>query len=145
MHAQRRSSASDGGFSLIELIVTLSIVTVLAAMATPSFVGIVTNVRQAATLSDLGNDRTALVAYSIDNSGKVPSSTGFDPRPAGSNLVGYGWQKSAETTSYRYFTNTGATSWCLEMTNVTGAVFRISENTGSVEGVTCASLGATNY
>jgi prepilin-type N-terminal cleavage/methylation domain-containing protein len=141
---QRRSSTPDGGFGLIEVIVVLGIVAILVGMMAPSYVGLQTSVRQAATLADLGSDRTALVAFATDNAGKVPSSAGFDPRASGSNLIGYGWQQSVETTSYRYYTNSDATGWCLEMTNVTGGVFRVSGNTPSVQ-ATCSSLGTANY
>ena len=78
---------------MIELVVVLGIIGVLAATIAPSFAGIRTNVRQAATLADLGSDRTALVGYATDNSGLAPSATGFDPRASALNLVGYGWTK----------------------------------------------------
>jgi prepilin-type N-terminal cleavage/methylation domain-containing protein len=140
-----RGRSADDGFSLIELVVALAVVGVLVAVVVPSFSGLRAAVRQGATTADLGNDRTALVGYATDNAGTVPSSTAFNPGPNGSNLVGYGWQQSPESTSYRYFTNTDRTAWCLEMTNVTGVVFRISGNTATQQAATCAALGVANY
>ena len=144
MRSIRRRRSVDDGFSLIELVVALAVVGVLVAVVVPSFSGLRAAVRQAATTADLGNDRTALVGYATDNGGTVPSSTAFNPGPAGSNLVGYGWQQSRESSSYRYFTNSDRTGWCLEITNVTGAVFRISGNT-AMQQSTCAALGVLNY
>ena len=140
-HDRRRP---DDGFSLIEVIVALGLIAILAAIVAPSYAGLQSSVRQAATLADLGSDRTALVGYATDNSGMPPASTGFNPKAPGSDLVGYGWQQSVETMSYRYYTAPGGVSWCLEMTNVTGAVFRISGNTPSAQ-ATCAALGPANY
>jgi len=144
MQDERRTTAPDAGFSLIELMVALGILAALVAMVGVGYSGIQTSVRQAATLADLRSDRTALVAYGIDNNGLAPSSSGFDPRGGGTNLVGYGWQQASETTSYRYYTSGDRTSWCLEMTNVTGQVFRISGNTPSAQ-ATCSVLGVANY
>ena len=144
MRSIGRPTPGDGGFSLIELVVALALVGILAAVVIPTFAGLRTAVKQGATATDLGDDRTALVGYATDNNGIVPSATGFNPGPNGSNLVGYGWQQSAESTSYRYSTNSDRTAWCLEITNVTGAVFRISGNTATQQ-ATCAALGVANY
>jgi prepilin-type N-terminal cleavage/methylation domain-containing protein len=144
MRSIRRPRPADGGFSLIELVVALAVVAILVAVVVPSFAALRSAVRQGATSADLGNDRTALVGYATDNGGLVPAVTGFNPGPSGSNLVGYGWQQSPESSSYRYFTSTDRTAWCLEITNVTGAVFRISGNT-TTQQATCAALGVANY
>jgi prepilin-type N-terminal cleavage/methylation domain-containing protein len=144
MRTLRRARQPDGGFSLVELVVALAVVGILAAVVIPSFAGLRTAVKQAATSADLGDDRSALVGFATDNNGVVPSSSGFNPGPNGSNLVAYGWQQSVESTSYRYSTNTDRTTWCLEITNVTGAVFRISGNTPATQ-ATCAALGVANY
>lgn len=140
----RGSPSNEHGFSLIELIVVIGIIAILAAVVTPSFLGIQSAVREAATRSDLGNNRTALVAYGIDNNGVVPAATGFDPGPSNLNLIGYGWSQSADTSSYRYLTDSGRTAWCLEMTSGTGTVYRVSTNKPVLAG-TCAALGVLNY
>ena len=142
--SHRPPAIDEGGFSLIELIVVLGIMATLMALAVPPYVGMQRWVQNSATRSDLGSDRTAIVAWGIDNNGLVPGSSGFDPSPSALNLVGYGWSKSAETTGYTYSTNPAGTSWCLEMTSTSGTVFRVSQNTAITAG-TCAVLGTGNY
>jgi type IV pilus assembly protein PilA len=142
MTARNRAPLTkEGGFTLIELIVVLGIMSILIGLGVPSYVSLQQSVQNAATRSDLGSDRIALVSWGIDNNGVVPAQIGFDPSPSGLNLVGYGWSKSTETMSYAYSTNTSGTAWCLEMTSTSGTVYRVSQNKVIGTG-TCSSLGS---
>lgn len=140
---RRRRDAPDAGFTLIELLVALMIVAILTGISVPSYVGMMTSVRESATQADLGGDRSALVAYGIDNNGLFPPASTLNTT-TGSVLAGYGWQKSPETQQLTYSTNTDRSSWCLQATSVTGTVYRTSPGHASAEG-TCSALGAANY
>lgn len=138
-----RRGAPDSGFTLIEVLVVLLIMAVLMAITVPSYIGLQASTREAATKSDLGSDRTALVAYGIDNNGVFPKKSDLNTE-TGSLLTGYGWQKSPETDLLTYSPNAARTSWCLEGKSVTGTVFRVSPSNPTAVG-TCSSLGEANY
>jgi prepilin-type N-terminal cleavage/methylation domain-containing protein len=139
----RRRGGPDAGFTLIELVVALMILGILTAISVPSYVGMMTSVRESATQADLGSNRSALVAYGIDNNGIFPTKSAVNTT-TGSALAGYGWQRSAETQQLDYTPNTARTSWCLQGTSVTGTVYRTSPNYPTAPG-TCAALGETNF
>ena len=128
----------------------ITVIGILAAISVPSLPrgpG-----RRAAGSHPVGpaGRRTALVEYSIDNNGRFPSATGFNPTSAATDLTGYGWSQSAETTGFHYATNAGATAWCLDMTNSTGAVFHITTNSPSGANATtatglCSAIASSTY
>ena len=144
MQENGRRGSDDAGFSLVELIVAIGIMAVLAASAVPSFQGLQASARQQATIADLSGDRTALIAWGIDNNGAIAPS-GFDPGRNGLNLVGYGWSQSPDSVSYRYTADSVRAAWCLEMTNRTGGVYRVSANRATPVLGTCAALGVGNF
>jgi prepilin-type N-terminal cleavage/methylation domain-containing protein len=147
VHQQERDHrrSADAGFSLVELIVAISIMGVLAAIAVPAFQGLQTGVRQQATVADLSSDRTALIAWGIDNNGAIPPQSGFDPGRSGLNLVGYGWSQSRDSVSYQYVQDSLRAAWCLEMANSTGVTFRVSSNRGTPVPGSCGTLGLGNF
>jgi general secretion pathway protein G len=63
----------DGGFTLIELIVVMSIIAVLALVAVPVFTSDIRAAREAALKEDLHVMRTAIQAYTEDKN-KAPQS-----------------------------------------------------------------------
>jgi general secretion pathway protein G len=63
----------DGGFTLIELIVVMSIIAVLALVAVPVFTSDIRAAKEAALKEDLHVMRTAIQAYTEDKN-KAPQS-----------------------------------------------------------------------
>lgn len=96
------------GFSLIEILVVISIIGVLSALALISFTGTQKQARDAQRKSDLKQYQTALAAYAAKNNGKYPATSGSvviqelcdnlaltncvkDPKD-GSGVYGYSYQ-----------------------------------------------------
>jgi prepilin-type N-terminal cleavage/methylation domain-containing protein len=80
----RRSRA---GFTLIELMIAASIISLLIAVAIPRISGTIRLANEASTKAKLGSIRTALSIYYADNDGAYPSD--LDPlmRPGSKYLA----------------------------------------------------------
>lgn len=63
---------STGGFTLIELMLVVSIISLLAAIAIPKFADLNRKAREAATQGNLGGLRGALRIYYADSEGMYP-------------------------------------------------------------------------
>lgn len=63
----------ESGFTLVELMIVMLIISVLAAVAIPSFVGAIKNAREAALKEDLHVMRDAIDSYTMDKN-KAPQS-----------------------------------------------------------------------
>lgn len=71
------------GFTLIELMITVAIVGILAAIAVPKFSNLVNKSKEATTLGNLGILRSALTIYYTDTEGFFPSFPPPYSQPAG--------------------------------------------------------------
>ena len=68
MAGRRRSTiACEGGFSLVEILVTLVVLAALLAIAIPSFLGFGDRADQAAARANLRTAAPAVAAYHADN------------------------------------------------------------------------------
>lgn len=71
MRLRRRQS--EAGFTLLELIVVMTIIGILATLAVPSFVGAIRSAREAVLKEDLHVMRAAIDSYTMDKQ-KAPQS-----------------------------------------------------------------------
>ena len=67
------------GFTLIELMMTVSIIGVMASIALPKFANLVVKAKEAAIKGQLGALRSALNIYYSDNEGVFPSNAATFP------------------------------------------------------------------
>jgi len=68
-----RKSKIENGFTLVEMLLVITIIGILAALVIPKMVGRSEQARQAATHADLSSIKTALDAFEVDN-GYFPKS-----------------------------------------------------------------------
>jgi general secretion pathway protein G len=68
-----RRRSGEGGFTLVELMIVMTIIGILAAIAIPSYIRAVQKAREAVLKEDLHTLRTAIDSYTVDKE-KAPQS-----------------------------------------------------------------------
>jgi len=69
----RRTRQHEAGFTLMELIIVMSIISILAALAVPRFTAAIKSAHEAVLREDLRVMRTAIDSYTMDKQ-KAPQS-----------------------------------------------------------------------
>jgi general secretion pathway protein G len=72
-----RSSARRAGFTLVELLLVVTIIGILAAIVVPKMVGRSEQAREVAAKADIASMKTALDAFEVDNGYYPKSSNGL--------------------------------------------------------------------
>ena len=87
----------EGGFTLIELVIVMTIISLLAAIAVPMYVQSVRNAREAVLKEDLRTLRSAIDSYTVDKQ-KAPQSL--------DDLVQAGYLKSMPVDPFTHRSDT---------------------------------------
>lgn len=69
----RRTGQREAGFTLMELMIVMAIISILATLAVPSFIGAIKSAREAVLKEDLSVMRAAIDSYTMDKQ-KAPQS-----------------------------------------------------------------------
>jgi prepilin-type N-terminal cleavage/methylation domain-containing protein len=125
-----RVKNGEEGFTLIELLVVVIIIGILAAIAIPVYIGVQNNAKDSAVKSDLGNAKTAVVAYYTEN----PTAT-TTPALSDAVLGEFGYSKGADTVQPTFKTGSTAADFCVQASSTaTGSVFHVSSTGGVTNG-----------
>jgi len=130
------------GFTLIEVLIVLSIIGILAAILTIRATNLGPEAKNKRAYADLKNIKTAVEAYIVDT-GKLPSTTGNSDdleaalTNASRRLIDYIPDDVWKTTvKYGYATDTGGSYYCLYSVGKDGAasITVASTDQGTVSG-----------
>jgi type IV pilus assembly protein PilA len=127
----RERSASESGFTLVELLVVMLILGLLAAIAIPSFFNQRDKARDADAKAGVRTAQTAMETYATDNGGSYAGATDAD-------LEGIEETLTDVTLSAPIST---ADDYTVEVVSQTGNEFRIARAANGTTTYTCDTAG----
>lgn len=115
----------DSGFTLIEVLVVIGILGILAAIATPMFLGARTSATDVAVKSDVTALKKAVLAYRMANNGAYVAVTALKKDGYSGPSLAYGTSASPSYATAAGVTatppSTTAEHFCVAATSPTGA------------------------
>lgn len=123
-----------GGFTLFELLVSISIIGILVAVASTSYGAAQKKARDSRRVEDLNNIQKALEQYYSVNNYVYPSMSGGTPVGLGSTFI-QGWPKDPKAGTYLYSVNVpyGLGSYCVSAT--------LDNPVGNCTNTACGGIG----
>lgn len=103
---RRHAGSGAGGFTLLELLVVMAIITILASIIAPKAPQMVARARDARVMEDLANLRVAVTSYFGANAGRYPESLN-DLVPEFISRAASSWRGSGGSGSIEYEPDTG--------------------------------------
>ncbi len=129
---KKARGGGEGGFTLIELIIVMTVIGLLASIAIPSYLNSVRKAREAVLREDLHTMRSAIDSYTVDRE-QAPQSL--------DDLVQAGYLKSIPTDPITNHNDTWITSQSDTLTSITETQGGISDVHSGAQGA--ASDGST--
>jgi general secretion pathway protein G len=133
--AARRGTAQDG-FTLIELVIVMTVIGLLAAIAIPSYLNSVKKAREAVLREDLRTMRTAIDSYTVDRE-QAPQTL--------DDLVQAGYLKSIPVDPLTSHADTWITSQSDAMTSITQTQTGISDVHSGAQGLATDGTSYNNW
>jgi type IV pilus assembly protein PilE len=87
MKRSKRALQRFGGFTLIEVMITVAVIAILAAVALPNYIEYVTRSKLVEAKTNLADMRTRLEQYFLDNRKYPGTCATYAPGPAPANTI----------------------------------------------------------
>ena len=128
-HTPHNSSKRRQGFTLVELIIVIVVISILAAVSIVSYNVVRDNAKSQSISSDLSTTATNLKKYKSQNGSYPTSAAAFNTAIEKSNTSGQ--------TSYTYTYNSTENSYCLIAAGTKSSFYVTSANSTVKEGSSC--------
>ncbi|MEJ2395644.1 MAG: prepilin-type N-terminal cleavage/methylation domain-containing protein [Candidatus Thiodiazotropha sp.] len=112
----------SSGYSLVELMIVVAILSILAMLAIPAYKGYITTGRQATARANIEPLRIAVEDYRLDNmAAGYAALDGLKWEPSGTKTLEtgvLGWKPDGDRDEYNYAVTATATSYTITVTPI---------------------------